>query len=1325
MKEQELTTEQPASTTKRQPAKTKRTSAKSSRFIYAFGGGKADGRADMRQLLGGKGANLAEMTNLGVPVPPGLTITTEVCRLFYEQGQRWPAGLEEELAQKLRQLESVTGKGFGDPKNPLLVSVRSGAPVSMPGMMDTILNLGLNDQTVHGLIAKTNNPRFVYDAYRRFVQMYGDVVLEVEHKSFEAKLVAARTRYNVQTDAELPAEALQQLVGDYKQLIKQSTGSDFPEDPTEQLRGAINAVFSSWNNERAKVYRRLNSIPESYGTAVTVQSMVFGNMGPTSLTGVCFTRDPGNGEKVFYGEYLVNAQGEDVVAGTRTPKPIAALKQEFPKLYEQLDRVGQQLERYFKDVQDMEFTVEEGTLFMLQTRTGKRTARAAVAFVSDFVQEGLISREDALLRIDPEQLDQLLHPTIDPKAKPTVIAKGLPASPGAAVGKVVFDSHRAVELTSEAAEKVILVRQETSPEDIEGMAAAQGILTARGGMTCVSGETRLLTSQGFTTAAELFQSIARGASPMLLSFDHRSLLTRWRRVIAAGHRTASTMAVEVSQTGRRPGNLLHLTPDHQMMVIHERRLLKKRLDACLVDADFLSLADHVPAFTEAPIAPEVDPYLVGAILTDGHIRLWDRKGSVTFTQKPSRDKLAFTATVKGNFLESFGCEMSYERTRASAGLLRGRAISGTTRDSIGFHREPAEQLEAIRRDLESWVLRLPTEGHLLRFLAGVADGDGSYGGGRLQLYIGKEALLRGVVLASLRLGVVPQLTRNRTITNVQLVERLGDILEQSTRLSGTVRKRRYGSKLFSVRALFGDIAASVDRQGRLVSAALRNVCYSDTVIRDEVLPRCVKPMKRQIERLLQGDIRAVRVQPSPQPERTEKVYNFEVLAEDDLDKNFVVFTSQYSSIVVSNSHAAVVGRGMGKCCVVGCSEITVREEEKQFIAGNRTVNELEEITLNGTTGEVILGAVPLIEPQLTDSFKQLLAWADQARRLGVRANADTPQDAKVAKAFGAEGIGLCRTEHMFFGEERLPAVREMILAKDVAARKAALAKLLPFQRQDFLEIFQAMEGLPVTIRLLDPPLHEFLPNTDEEIGRLAEQAGISPRALTETVHSLREFNPMLGHRGCRLGITYPEINEMQAQAIFEAACELAKAGSQVKPEVMIPLVGHPQEFRIAKQVIDAVAKETMARYKIRVPYLVGTMIEVPRAAVVADAIAQDAEFFSFGTNDLTQMTFGFSRDDIGKFLPHYLKANILPADPFVKLDQDGVGALVKMGVQKGRSARKTLKIGICGEHGGEPSSVEFFHRAGLDYVSCSPYRVPIARLAAGQAALREKQEKKS
>jgi pyruvate,orthophosphate dikinase len=876
------------------------------KFIYGFAEGKAEGRADMRQLLGGKGANLAEMTNLGVPVPSGFTITTEACLQFYALHKRWPDGLEEELAQKIAWLETATRKGFGDPKNPLLVSVRSGAAVSMPGMMDTILNLGLNERTVQGLIAKTENPRFAYDAYRRLVQMFGDVVLGVEHKSFEQALAAKKSEHRVANDAELPAEALKELVAEFKAIIRDSQGAVFPDDPREQLRLAINAVFASWNNERAITYRKLHHIPDTLGTAVTVQSMVFGNMGSRSMTGVCFTRDPGTGEKRFYGEYLVNAQGEDVVAGIRTPLPIERLKEESPELYKQLAGLGQQLERYFKDVQDIEFTVEEGTLYMLQCRSGKRTALAAVTVAVDFVSEGLISRDEAILRIEPSQIDQLLHPTIDPNAKVQVIAKGLPASPGAAVGRVVFEAHRAVELAEEEGERVILVRQETSPEDIAGMAAARGILTARGGMT---------------------------------------------------------------------------------------------------------------------------------------------------------------------------------------------------------------------------------------------------------------------------------------------------------------------------------------------------------------------------------------------------------------------------------SHAAVIGRGMGKCCVVGCSDIMVREDERRFEVGNSVVKEGDFISLNGTTGEVMLGEVPLVEPQLTGSFKRLLEWADQTRRLGVRTNGDTPQDARIAREFGAEGIGLCRTEHMFFGEERLPAVREMILAKDAAARKKALAKLLPFQKQDFSDIFRVMEGLPVTIRLLDPPLHEFLPHTPEEMSRVAAQLNVSVQELEDAVEHLREFNPMLGHRGCRLGITYPEVNEMQTQAIFEAACELTKAGVKVLPEVMIPLVGHPQEFRVTKRIIDQVAQDTIRRYGVTVSYTVGTMIEVPRAALVADAIAQEAEFFSFGTNDLTQMTFGFSRDDIGKFLPTYLKTGILEVDPFVKLDQEGVGALIRIAVQKGRSTRKHLKVGICGEHGGEPSSIEFCHRAGLDYVSCSPYRVPVARLAAAQAVLREKKKK--
>jgi len=1289
------------------------------RFLYTFGGGRADGRADMKPLLGGKGANLAEMTSLGVPVPPGFTITTEVCRAFYKLGERWPQGLDAELTHKLAWLEGVTTKGFGNPKNPLLVSVRSGAAVSMPGMMDTILNLGLNDRVVQGLIVKTENPRFAYDAYRRFIQMYGNVVLEIEHKRFEEALGKAKTRAGAKTDAELPAEALKALVAEDKRIVKDATGRDFPDDPMEQLRGAVNAVFSSWNNERARVYRRLNDIPHDMGTAVTVQSMVFGNMGKHSLTGVCFTRDPGTGERVFYGEYLVNAQGEDVVAGIRTPKPMAELKSEFPKIYESLYKIGQRLETHFTDVQDMEFTVEEGVLCMLQTRTGKRTAGAAVAIAADFVREGVLSKNAALLRINPDQIDQLLHPTIDPKAKPRVIAKGLPASPGAAVGKVAFHADRAVEMAKDGAAGVILVREETSPEDIEGMAASQGILTARGGMTCIAGRTQLLTPEGFQPAEELFHAIEDGARPLLLAFDHRTMRTRWRRVIAAGSRRSPTVEIEVSQSGRASGNTLELTPDHKMLVLQARRLFKKPLAACLDEGDFLCLADWVPGSPLHREFPEVDPYLVGVLLTDGDIRLWDRKGSVTFTQKATPEKTAMIATVRASFEQSFdGDRLGYQRSKATVGVLRGRTIQGTVEDFICFRREPAERLARIRDAAVTWVLQLESETDLLRFLAGVADGDGSYGAGRLQLYIGKDELLRGVVIACLRLGIVPQVTRNRAISNVQIVGRLGDILIQSSRLSGTVTQRKYGTKLFSTRSLFQDIVKTVDRQGRLRSAVERNVLYGVDAVA-AVLPRCPSGITAELERLTRSGLRMARA--SRAADRgVNTVYNFEVLAEDELDKNFVAFTSSYTPVLVSNSHAAVVGRGMGKCCVVGCNDITVREAEGYFSAGGVVVKDGEIITLNGSTGEVILGETPLVKPQLTDSFKQLLEWADKVRRLRVRANADTPQDAKVARDFGAEGIGLCRTEHMFFGEERLPVMREMILAQDATARKVALAKLLPFQKQDFIGIFEAMQGLPVTVRLLDPPLHEFLPATPEDQERVAKQLGMDARALRDTVNSLHEINPMLGHRGCRLGITYPEINEMQAQAICEAACELTRDGVTVIPEIMVPLVGHPQEFHIAKRTIDDVAKRTMARAKVTFAYLVGTMIEVPRAAVVADLIAQEAEFFSFGTNDLTQMTFGFSRDDIGKFLPHYLKEHILPADPFMKLDRDGVGSLIRLGIQKGRAARKGLKVGICGEHGGEPSSIEFCHQVGMDYVSCSPYRVPVARLAAAQAALKEK-----
>ena len=876
------------------------------KYVYFFGNGKAEGTKDQRTLLGGKGANLAEMTNLGIPVPPGFTISTVACKEFYALGEKWPAGLEEEIQKNLKTLEEATGKKFGSKENPLLVSVRSGASVSLPGMMDTILNLGLSDETVKGLIQKSGNERFAYDAYRRFIQMFGNVVLEMDHHGFEQLLAAKKKKLKVTEDTGLNAAALKELVEEYKDYVKKATKKAFPEDAMQQLRLACNAVFASWNNQRAITYRNLSKIPHDLGTGVNVQTMVFGNMGNTSGTGVAFTRDPGTGEHKFFGEFLINAQGEDVVAGIRTPNPISQLKQKMPQAYAELEAIYQKLEKHFRDMQDLEFTIEDGRLFLLQTRNGKRSAAAAVKIACDMVKEGLINKDEAILRVAPEQLDQLLHPTIDTKVKYKTLAKGLPASPGAAVGKVVFNAEDAIEWTEEKGIPVVLVRMETSPEDVGGMAIAQGILTATGGMT---------------------------------------------------------------------------------------------------------------------------------------------------------------------------------------------------------------------------------------------------------------------------------------------------------------------------------------------------------------------------------------------------------------------------------SHAAVVARGMGKCCIAGCGDIHIDYKGKFFSAksssGTLKVREGDFITLNGSTGDVILGEVKLVQPELGNDFIEFMKWADEVRKLKVRTNADTPDDAKIARNFGAEGIGLCRTEHMFFGENRLKVVREMILAENEKERIKALKKLQPLQRGDFKGIFKAMSGLPVTIRLLDPPLHEFLPKGEKEMKKVSKDLKISMKQLEQKVQSLHEVNPMLGHRGCRLAVTYPEIYKMQAEAIFEAACELAKEGLRVVPEVMIPLVGILGELSFTKQDIIKVAEEVMTRYKLKIDYLVGTMIEIPRAVVIADDLAKEAEFFSFGTNDLTQMTFGFSRDDAGKFLPFYIERQILKIDPFVSLDQIGVGRLIESAVSKGRQVKPDLKVGICGEHGGDPASIEFCHRLRLDYVSCSPFRVPIARLAAAQAVLKE------
>ena len=882
------------------------------KWVYGFGGGGAEGDASLKNLLGGKGANLAEMASLGLPVPPGFTITTEVCSEFYANDRKYPDGLKAQVEAALAKVGETVGMKFGDKSNPLLVSVRSGARASMPGMMDTVLNLGLTDETVEGLAKLSGDPRFAYDSYRRFIQMYSNVVLELDHHAFEELLETYKEEHDYFLDTEMSADDWVKVIAGYKKIVEEQRGKPFPQDPEEQLWGAIDAVFGSWRNDRANTYRRLHHIPESWGTAVNVQAMVFGNMGETSATGVAFTRDPSTGDNHYYGEFLINAQGEDVVAGIRTPQTLTkrareaqgedelSMEEAMPEAYAELVKVFEKLEHHYRDMQDIEFTIQDKKLWMLQTRNGKRTAKAALKIAVDMCKEKLLTEEEAVLRVDPHSLDQLLHPSLDPDAPRDQVLSGLPASPGAAVGEVVFNSDEAERLAQEG-KAVILVRVETSPEDIHGMHAAKGIVTARGGMT---------------------------------------------------------------------------------------------------------------------------------------------------------------------------------------------------------------------------------------------------------------------------------------------------------------------------------------------------------------------------------------------------------------------------------SHAAVVARGMGRPCVCGAGDLKIDKSETFFTVAGRKIEKGEVVTIDGAAGKVFAGAVPTVQPELSGDFAELMIWADKVRRMGVRANAETPHDAQVARDFGAEGIGLCRTEHMFFEADRIIAVREMILAEDKKGREVALAKLLPMQRSDFEGLFRVMTGLPVTIRLLDPPLHEFLPHSDDEIGEVAKSSGMDAQLLKDRAHKLKEFNPMLGHRGCRLGVSYPEIYEMQVRAIMEAACNIKKeTGEDVTPEIMVPLVAKREELALLKARIDEVAVSVLKENNIKLDYLVGTMIELPRAALTADLIAEEAEFFSFGTNDLTQTTFGLSRDDSASFLPDYMRQGVFERDPFVPLDREGVGALVKIAVEKGRATRPDIKLGICGEHGGDPDSIHFVEGAGLDYVSCSPYRTPIARLAAAQAKL--------
>lgn len=881
------------------------------KMVYFFGKGMAEGRADMKNLLGGKGANLAEMASIDLPVPPGFTLTTEVCNYYSENNGKYPDALSKEVDDNMKKLENFMKKEFGSKENPLLVSVRSGAPISMPGMMDTILNLGLNDETVKGLALLTDNERFAYDSYRRFIQMYGDVVLKVGHDKFEKILNEVKKESSVSLDVELSAEDLKKIVKLYKELVLKETGKEFPAEVNEQLWGAINAVFKSWNNERAIEYRRIEKIADELGTAVNVQAMVYGNMGQDSATGVAFTRNPSNGDNHFYGEYLINAQGEDVVAGIRTPQPINAfgkqsddqktLEEMMPEMYKQLHDIRGRLETHYKDMQDLEFTIEKGNLWMLQTRTGKRTPLAAIKMAIDFVKENIIDKETAVMRVKPSDIDGMLHPMIDPNEKVDVIAKGLPASPGAASGRIVLTAKEAVEKAKKEKE-LILLREETSPEDIAGMNVCNGILTARGGMT---------------------------------------------------------------------------------------------------------------------------------------------------------------------------------------------------------------------------------------------------------------------------------------------------------------------------------------------------------------------------------------------------------------------------------SHAAVVARGMGKPCVVGCSDIDIDYDKRVVRIGDITLKDGDFVSIDGTTGNVIKGEVKKVKPLLQNEFGELMEWTDQFRRIEIRTNADTPVDSEIARKFGAKGIGLCRTEHMFFGDQRISAVREMILSESYEERKKALEKILPMQKEDFKGIFRVMEGYPVVIRTLDPPLHEFLPHDDEQINMLAGKMGVKSSQLRAKVDELHEANPMLGHRGCRLGITYPEITQMQVRAVMEAACEVSEEGLKVIPEIMIPLIGNVNELKKQKSIVIETAEKVMEEKNVKINYLVGTMIELPRAALTAGKIAPEAEFFSFGTNDLTQTTFGFSRDDVGPILESYLEQGIMKIDPFASLDQEGVGRLIKIAIEDGKKTNPELEIGICGEHGGDPESIDFFNKNGFDYVSCSPYRVPVARLAGAQSEIRK------
>ena len=1257
------------------------------------------------------------MTSLGLPVPPGYVITTDVCKEYYGDGGKIPRGLLDEIRSKIARVEEATGKKFGGQDRPLLFSVRSGAPFSMPGMMDTILNLGLNDVTTERLAAITRNTKFAYDSYRRLIQMFGKVAMGADAGAFEKVLEEHRKRAGAKMDIDLTPDELKEVVREFKAIVAGQTGKEFPQDPVVQLEMAVEAVLKSWNNERAKEYRKYYQISEELGTAVNIQTMVFGNSGETSGSGVGFTRNPSTGEKALFGEFLPNSQGEDVVAGVRTPVGIGGMD---AGLRSQLQGVAKTLEAHFRDMQDFEFTVEDGKLYLLQTRNGKRTAQAAVKIAVDLAKEGLIKPEEAVARVEPDALESLLHRRLDPNSNDKPVAKGLDASPGAASGEVIFDTDEAAKVGG--SRKFILVRPETTPEDIKGMIPAQGVLTMRGGMTCVGGDTWLLTESGFVTARELFRACENGSQPSLMCYDHASGRAVWRRVMAAGSRISDAVEAIVSQTGRSKVSGLTITPDHKMLTFVDRKMTKIPLQD-LTQSGFVCMIDRIPGTGAEDLRHLA--YLVGAIYTDGCVNLKPTKGSVTFTQNPAPEKKEFIDAVREYFEGVFGRRFNVERTRESNAALNGRQVSGLALDLICTTREPAARLSAIWARLDSWVMSLD-EASILSFIAGATDGDGASSPSRIQIYNSDPEFVRALVLACLKLGVMPQVSVNRTTFNVQIVERIDDILRYSHRHKVSSRSRIYGSKLFSVRSLASDLTG-LRGSLRVRDSVRRNLLMDGKKLLRNLPRSCPPEIAQEIIQVVSSEVRMGRIRVRRKLGAT-RVYNFEVDAPDELDKNFVVFTKSFMPVVVSNSHAAVVARGMGKPAVVGCSEIDVFMDEGYFATkSGQKIRKGETITIDGTTGNVYRGEVKMVEPEPSSELTALLKIADGVRKIGVWANADTPEAAARAREFGAEGIGLCRTERMFNAPNRLPIVRDMIMSTDAEARRKHLYRLFPFQLSDFKGIFAAMGGKPVVVRLLDLPLHEFLPPLEDLILEIQsmkeEKAGreeVAEReAMLNRVRQLSEHNPMLGHRGCRLAVTYPEIYEMQTRAVLQAAIELSKEHREgAKVKIMVPLVALAGEFGFLRGVVESAAEALFKETGARVDYQVGTMIETPRAALTAGEIAKLSDFFCFGTNDLTQTTFGFSRDDVeAKFIPKYIEMGILPQSPFDSVDAEGVGKLVRMAVHDGRSVKPSLEVGICGEHGGDPKSIRVFADAGLNYVSCSAFRVPVARLAAAHAAL--------